>query len=43
MVELGELGNGGRLAGLTKFLDARIISVCLHKRDGLSLGVGIMD
>jgi hypothetical protein len=30
-VELGELGNGSRLAGLTKFLDAHFKAVCLRK------------
>ncbi len=42
-MELGQLSNGSRLAGLTKFLDAHLKAVCLHKRDGLSLGVGLMD
>ncbi len=43
VMELVELGSGSPLAGLTKFLDACLKAVCLHKCNGLSLGVGIMD
>ncbi len=43
VMELGELGNSGRLSGLTEFLDAHLKAVCLLKCNSLSLGVGIMD
>ncbi len=37
VMELSELGNGGHLPSLTKFLDSR------RKCHGSSLGVGVMD
>ncbi len=43
VIELGELGNGSRLAGLTKFLDAHLNATCLCKCNGSSLRVGVMD
>ncbi len=43
VMELDELGNGGRLTSLAKFLDGCLEGVCLCKRNGLSLRFGVID
>jgi hypothetical protein len=42
VMKLGEVGNSGHLGSLTKFLDVCFKAICLRKRDGLGVWVGVM-